>query len=85
MAEWIRRDNQTQRNNDRPSTVGQIIYYSILDVGASVGIIKSLYHFLRAIINKTTSDNFKGVLTVIGQKSVELIGEDRKLKVKDAL
>ena len=47
LVEWIRRVNWMR---DWLSTVGRIIYYSTLDDHTSIGIVKSLCHFLRAYL-----------------------------------
>ena len=68
LAEWIRRVNRTQWNNDWPSTVGRIIYYSTLDDRTSVRIVKSLCHFLRAILNGMISNILREYLRAQLQK-----------------
>ena len=68
LAEWVQRVNQTRWNNDWPSTVGRIIYYSTLDNRTSIRIVKILCHFLRAILNGTTSNVLREYLQTQPQK-----------------
>jgi hypothetical protein len=60
LAEWIQREIQTRRDNDWPRTVGGIIYNPTVDDGTSFGIVISVCHFLRAIVNGTTSKTLGG-------------------------
>ena len=60
-TKWVGR--RTWWKNDGSSTVWRIVYYTILDNGVSVGVVKSWRcHFWRAMINETTLPNIEKVI-----------------------